>query len=62
MPPAHLVVSPTTPRSLSEFSALDPRLEEKRIRMKASKLTDAQQAFVVNQARFWTPVPKVCRS
>jgi putative transposase len=44
-----------------EFSAKFFWLEEERNRMKASKFTEAQKAFVLKQGEAGTPVAEICR-
>ncbi len=44
-----------------EFSAKFPWLGEARNRMKVSKLTEAQKAFIVKQGEQGTPVAEMCR-
>jgi transposase-like protein len=44
-----------------EFSATFPWLEEERNRMKASKFTEAQKAFILKQGEEGTPVAEICR-
>ena len=44
-----------------EFSARFPGLGEERNRMKASKFTEAQKAFILRQGEEGTPVAEICR-
>ena len=44
-----------------EFFAKFPWLEEERNRMKASKFTEAQKAFILKQGEQGTPVGEICR-
>jgi putative transposase len=44
-----------------EFSATLFRLGEERNRMKASKFSDAQKAFIIKQGEEGRPVAEVCR-
>jgi putative transposase len=44
-----------------EFSATFSRLGEERIRMKASRFTEAQKAFILKQGDESTPVAEICR-
>ena len=44
-----------------EFSAKFPRLGEERNRIKASKFTEAQKAFILKQGEQGTPVAEICR-
>jgi len=44
-----------------EFSATFPWLGEERNRMKASKFTEAQKAFILKQGEEGTPVAEICR-
>lgn len=44
-----------------KFSARFPQLGEKRIRMKASKFTEAQKAFILKQGEQGMPVAEICR-
>jgi putative transposase len=44
-----------------EFSATFSWLGEERIRMKASRFTEAQKAFIVKQGEEGTPVAEICR-
>lgn len=55
----------SAPRKLDrfglEFSANLSWLEEERKRMKASKFTDAQKAFIIKQGEEGSPVAEICR-
>ena len=44
-----------------EFSATLSWLGEERNRMKASKFSDAQKAFIIKQGEDGTPVAEICR-
>jgi putative transposase len=44
-----------------EFSATFSWLGEERNRMKASKFSDAQKAFILKQGEIGTPVAEICR-
>ena len=44
-----------------EFSARLSRLGEERNRIKTSKFTEAQKAFILKQGEQGTPVAKICR-
>jgi transposase-like protein len=44
-----------------EFSATLSRLGEERNRMKASKFSDAQKAFILKQGEEGTPIAEICR-
>ncbi|ATG44218.1 Transposase [Phaeobacter piscinae] len=44
-----------------EFSAKFPWLGEERNRMKASKFTEAQKAFILKRGEQGTPVAEICR-
>jgi putative transposase len=44
-----------------EFSATLSWLGEERNRMKASKFSDAQKAFIIKQGEEGTPVAEICR-
>lgn len=44
-----------------EFSANLSWLGEERKRMKASKFTEAQKAFILKQGEQGTPVAEICR-
>ena len=55
----------SAPRKLDhlklKFSATFSRLGEERNRMKASKFTDAQKAFIIKQGEEGAPVAEICR-
>ena len=55
----------SAPRKLDhlklKFSATFSRLGEERNRIKASKFTDAQKAFIIKQGEEGAPVAEICR-
>ena len=44
-----------------EFSVTFSGLGEKRKRMKASKFTESQKAFILKQGEQGTPIAEICR-
>lgn len=59
------LIAPDLPRKLDrlkpEFSATFSRLGEERPRIKASKVSDTQKAFIIKRGEAGTPVAEICR-